>query len=724
MAESSSHNPSSPEITPKEEHVTLDKPKSPNPFLPTTQVEFTFEEISFTTNNEVALLYPSHPNQKYFKDVSDFISKCCLKEAFTRAPTQYKEYLSEFWAQYLPHSSMYVSPPSITTIRPWFATIGYNGEIGAKGTLKKSCLPPRIDQGVGSTKAPVKAAKSKGIALLSKVALFEEAQLKKVIKRSKQETSIHQAGGSSEGANFESEVPDEPKGKSIDTSKGTGLKPGIPNVSKAGSSESEYESWGDSGDEANVQGDDEDVQDGDDKPQHAGDERTNSENQETNDDEKEIDYEFIHDEGKEDADMTDVELVQVEQATTTTTPAIPNATTEVSSFSSSHSVSSNYTSAFLNLENLHSTEPGVVSMLDINVQHEVLHTSPLLTIPVSMIPEHIVFNPSKTVIIASATTISSLLSSLFPSLKQSTLIPTPTTTEATTSTTVVPDSETLTALHQRIDDLEKDVKELKDVDNSTKVISIIKSEVPNVVKEYLGSSLDDALHKVIQRSFADIIKEHSVLAEIVERLRQQYAPQKSIKDIREIKMEHARKQQVPKETITSSDTTTLEEFDQKTTLFETMTKSKSFYKSPKHRALYHALMESILKDEEVMEEGDCSDRGSKSRLSIISCTKTEKYIQKGYQVFLAQVTKMKIEDKSWEKRLEDVSTVRDFPKVFPEYLPGLPLARQVEFQIDLVPGASPVARAPYRLAQLEMKELATQLQELSDKGFIRPSSSP
>ncbi|GKB89996.1 putative reverse transcriptase domain-containing protein [Tanacetum coccineum] len=129
-------------------------------------------------------------------------------------------------------------------------------------------------------------------------------------------------------------------------------------------------------------------------------------------------------------------------------------------------------------------------------------------------------------------------------------------------------------------------------------------------------------------------------------------------------------------------------------------------------------------NEVLIIQGDGSDRGSKLRLSIISCTKTEKYIQKGYQVFLAQVTKMKIKDKSGEKRLEDVPTVRDFPKVFPEDLPGLPLARQVEFQIDLVPGASPVARAPYRLAPSEMKELATQLQELSNKGFIRPSSSP
>ncbi|GJQ99766.1 putative reverse transcriptase domain-containing protein [Tanacetum coccineum] len=63
---------------------------------------------------------------------------------------------------------------------------------------------------------------------------------------------------------------------------------------------------------------------------------------------------------------------------------------------------------------------------------------------------------------------------------------------------------------------------------------------------------------------------------------------------------------------------------------------------------------------------------------------------------------------------------RDFPKVFPEDLPGLPPARLVEFQIDLIPGAAPVARAPYRLALSEMKELLEQLQELSDKGFIRP----
>ncbi|GKD03320.1 putative reverse transcriptase domain-containing protein, partial [Tanacetum coccineum] len=99
-------------------------------------------------------------------------------------------------------------------------------------------------------------------------------------------------------------------------------------------------------------------------------------------------------------------------------------------------------------------------------------------------------------------------------------------------------------------------------------------------------------------------------------------------------------------------------------------------------------------DEVLIIRGDDCDGGSKSMLNIISCTKTQKYMQKGFQVYLAQVTSKKAEDKSEEKRLEDVPIVREFPKIFPEDLPGLPPARQVEFQIDLVPGAAPVARAP------------------------------
>ncbi|GJX66280.1 putative reverse transcriptase domain-containing protein [Tanacetum coccineum] len=116
---------------------------------------------------------------------------------------------------------------------------------------------------------------------------------------------------------------------------------------------------------------------------------------------------------------------------------------------------------------------------------------------------------------------------------------------------------------------------------------------------------------------------------------------------------------------------------------------------------YHAVIvcdEKIVRipfgNEILIVHGDGSNNGYESRLNIISYTKTQKYLLKGCNVFLAHD------------------------------LPGIPPTRQVEFQIDLVHGVAPVARAPYRLAPSEMKELSDQLQGLSDKGFIRPSSSP
>ncbi|GJR44158.1 putative reverse transcriptase domain-containing protein [Tanacetum coccineum] len=129
-------------------------------------------------------------------------------------------------------------------------------------------------------------------------------------------------------------------------------------------------------------------------------------------------------------------------------------------------------------------------------------------------------------------------------------------------------------------------------------------------------------------------------------------------------------------------------------------------------------------DKVLIVQGDRDGKGEKSKLSIISCIETQKYIKRGCPIFLAQVTKKETEDKSEEKRLEDVTTVRDFPEVFLEDLPELPPTQQVEFQVNLVPGAAPVVHAPYRLASLELQDLSTQLQELYDKGFIRPSSSP
>ncbi|GJY38878.1 hypothetical protein Tco_0425242 [Tanacetum coccineum] len=147
------------------------------PFVVAKQVSFNLKDIILNTNNEVDLIYPEHTNQDFFKCVFDFISKCCLREPFTRSLNMYKEYLADFWhsakalenskvffsvptggifgevgvntfrnaigAHYIPYSSEYVAPPFIDIVRPWFETIMYGETIPIKGTLKKSLLPPK-----------------------------------------------------------------------------------------------------------------------------------------------------------------------------------------------------------------------------------------------------------------------------------------------------------------------------------------------------------------------------------------------------------------------------------------------------------------------------------------------------------------------------------------------------------------------------------------------------
>nr|GEV83339.1 putative reverse transcriptase domain-containing protein [Tanacetum cinerariifolium] len=105
--------------------------------------------------------------------------------------------------------------------------------------------------------------------------------------------------------------------------------------------------------------------------------------------------------------------------------------------------------------------------------------------------------------------------------------------------------------------------------------------------------------------------------------------------------------------------------------------------------------------------------------AVIACDEKIMQIPYGDEILIKE-----IEDKSEEKRLEDVPIIWDFLEVFSEDLPRLPPMRHVEFQMDLVPGTAFVARAPYRLSSTKLHGLSTQLQELSDKGFIRPISTP
>ena len=113
-------------------------------------------------------------------------------------------------------------------------------------------------------------------------------------------------------------------------------------------------------------------------------------------------------------------------------------------------------------------------------------------------------------------------------------------------------------------------------------------------------------------------------------------------------------------------------------------------------------------------------KGEKQEKKFLTVMQAKKLLRQGCEAYLAHV----IDTKKKTMVLEEVPIVNEFSEVFPDELPGLPPDREIEFSIDLVPEAEPVSKAPYRMAPVEMKELAKQLQELLDKGVIRPSVSP
>ncbi|XP_074342902.1 uncharacterized protein LOC141680626 [Apium graveolens] len=110
----------------------------------------------------------------------------------------------------------------------------------------------------------------------------------------------------------------------------------------------------------------------------------------------------------------------------------------------------------------------------------------------------------------------------------------------------------------------------------------------------------------------------------------------------------------------------------------------------------------------------------KGDVKLISALKASKLLSKGCDGYLAFVKDISKD----EPRIENYPVVKEYEDVFPDELPGLPPHREVEFTIELVPGAEPISKAPYRMAPLELQELKEQLQELLDRGFIRPSVSP
>ncbi|GJT81065.1 hypothetical protein Tco_1055407 [Tanacetum coccineum] len=178
--------------------------------------------------------------------------------------------------------------------------------------------------------------------------------------------------------------------------------------------------------------------------------------------------------------------------------------------------------------------------------------------------------------------------------------PPPINTEATTITTSLPEITPFIALQLRVARLEQEMSEVKKTDLSADVLASIRSQVPTAVDNYLGTKLDDALHKVLERHTADLIEKYSVLPG-PESVKNQES-EKSPKEIIKAKKEQDEEKQDSTYSIRSTDEVDIEEFDLKSALFSHMNKKKSANKNTTNYRLYHALMEALIADEDAMDK--------------------------------------------------------------------------------------------------------------------------
>ena len=140
----------------------------------------------------------------------------------------------------------------------------------------------------------------------------------------------------------------------------------------------------------------------------------------------------------------------------------------------------------------------------------------------------------------------------------------------------------------------------------------------------------------------------------------------------------------------------------------------------KHRAIVDCDKKTIVLECSDLSKVTVHGIQSGSVSNIISTMQTRRFLRKGCEAFLVLV----LESKRGQINLEDIPVIKEFLDVFPEELPGLPPEREVDLSIEVLLGMTPISRAPYRMTPTKLKELKTQLDELLDKGFVRPSVSP
>ncbi|GKF05892.1 hypothetical protein Tco_0036560, partial [Tanacetum coccineum] len=173
-------------------------------------------------------------------------------------------------------------------------------------------------------------------------------------------------------------------------------------------------------------------------------------------------------------------------------------------------------------------------------------------------------------------------------------------TEATTITTSLPEITPFIALQLRVERLEQEMSEVKKTDHSADVLASIRSQVPIVVDKYLGTKLDDALLKTLERHTTDLVKKYFVLPTPESSKKQE--SKKSPEEIIRIKREQEEKKQETTYTIKSTDKAALENFDLKSALFKSMHKNKFANRNHANYRLYHALIEALIDDENAMDK--------------------------------------------------------------------------------------------------------------------------
>ncbi|GJU62888.1 retrovirus-related pol polyprotein from transposon TNT 1-94 [Tanacetum coccineum] len=398
-------------------------------------------------------------------------------------------------------------------------------------------------------------------------------------------------GGSSEGTGTILGVPDKSTVVSATSSEGTCTKPGVPDEKKDISEEkvilecgSEQESEYSKEDQLDEEKDDKDGDADDEGDDHISDTQyADDKDAETESDIDEIYKYKIYVHKDMDTEMGEPETVEQENKekdviTDAAKPDVEKSAEEEGD--AEKAVGSNFpvkesTEFPLPSSSFSDTaEADVSSLMDIQIQQETpqIQSPSVQKVPVLVIPETTNLPPIPKILTETPLSTVVSLPHVTPTIStvQQTTTPIPTppiTTDAPTITTAVPESDALSVVQLRVAKLEKDVSELKNINLFVEALATLKSQVPNVVDEYLGSKLGDALQKTLQKHSADLIQKHSVkpasesskIQTPTINLEQGF--KKSASEILKIKMEQAEKQKTPKFTIKSTDKAALKEFD-------------------------------------------------------------------------------------------------------------------------------------------------------------------